>query len=595
MGVPAEGAVSLRDRMAPSWDQLRRVPWYGWACGYFVLATVVLTWPLVLRMQDALVGRIGDNLLIVWLIGWAQKSLFSLHQSPYFTSLVNFPEGWRPATTETTPAMVLTGLPFSLLGGPVLGYNMSLLLSFVSSGLIVCWWVYRMTGRLAAGLIAGTLFAFSSYRVAHFISGHLNLLGTQFLALYFMSLYETLESPAKSRVWVAVGGVSLGLVAWTSQYYLYMTLVLTALAVPLHGVVRGPRFVLRRSYVLQLLSIVMVSMPLLILAEYPYFEAASAGSLPIRDVASAVRNSAGLADYLLPTTWNDFLGPFVSEHFDRSYWIESSLYLGIATCTMALLAIVVPGAKVGSRATRLHMGLLAASALLLSLGPALRCFSGDLDPRLPPALGWVLDACDVSIPSPGVLLYRFLPFYTSVRVPARYGVYVILFVCVLAGLGIAYLQKRLPGSMRAVAVALIIAIVAFDLEPWRPRFSTLEGRDVDYWLATQPGEGAVVELPIGGQDTRLYAYYGLIHGKPIFGGQNIYPYALDEEINAALSEFPEQEDIDLLRSEGAEYLVVDSRLYDQIDALDDIEEALAGLGVPRVAIIGDHQVYELAP
>jgi len=73
------------------------------------------------------------------------------------------------------------------------------------------------------------------------------------------------------------------------------------------------------------------------------------------------------------------------------------------------------------------------------------------------------------------------------------------------------------------------------------------------------------------------------------------PYALDGEINAALSEFPEQEDIDLLRSAGAEYLVVDSRLYDQIDALDDIEDALASLGVQRATILGDYQVYVLPP
>jgi hypothetical protein len=546
-------------------------------------------------MQDAVVGRIHDNLLSVWLIGWAQTSLFDPQQSPYFTTLVNYPQGWRPATTEISPAMVLTGLPFSLLGGPVLGYNISLLLSFVSSGLVVCWWVYRMTSRLPAGLIAGTLFAFSSYRVAHYISGQLNLLGTQFLALYFMALYETLESSRTSRLWVAVGGVSLGLVAWTSQYYLYMTLVMTALAVALHAVVRGPRFVLRRSYVLPLLSIVMISLPLLILAEYPYVEALSSGSLPIRDVAAAVRHSAGVADYFLPNTWNDFVGPFVSEHFDRSHWIESSLYLGIATFTLALLAIVVPDDKVGSRATRLHMGLLAASALLLSLGPELRCFSGEVDPRLPPSLGWILDACDLSLPSPGALLYRFLPFYTSVRVPARYGIYVILMLCVLAGAGFATLLARGPRLRRSGLIALLVLALAFDLEPWRPRFSTVAGREVDYWLATQPGEGAVVDLPIGGQDTRLYAYYGLIHGKPIFGGQNIYPYALDEEINAALSGILDAQDLELLRSAGAEYLIVDSRLYDEIDALDDIEEALAGLGLRRAAILGDHQVYEIAP
>jgi hypothetical protein len=576
-------------------NALWRVPWHGWACGYFALITIGLTWPLALRMQNAVVGRIHDNLLFVWLIGWTQNSLFSLHKSPLFTNLVNYPEGWRPATTEITPAMVLTGLPFSLLGGPVLGYNMSLLLSFVSSGFVVCWWVYRMTGRVPAGLIAGTLFTFSSYRVAHYISGQLNLLGTQWLALYLLSLYETLEMSPKSKVWVVVSGVSLGLVALTSQYYLYMTLVLSGLVVPIHAVVRGPRFILRRAYTLRFLEILALSAPMLILAEYPYFEAVSAAKLPIRGIAEAIRNSAGVADYLLPNTWNDFAGEFVAEHFDRSLWIESSLYLGLGTSVMAVFALVAPGAKFGSRATRLHMAILAAAAFVLSLGPELQCFSGDANPRLPSSLGWILEACDGSVPSPVALLYRHLPFYTSVRVPARYGVYVILLLCVLAGSGIAVLLSSGPKFRRSALTALLLVVLAFDLEPWRARFSTVEGREVDYWLAAQPGGGAVVELPADGRDTRLYAYYGLIHGKPIFGGQNIVPYPLDEQINAALGGIPDQDDLDLLRSVGAKYIVVDTGLYDQIDALDDFEEAMIELGVTRAVALDNYDVYTLEP
>lgn len=576
-------------------DSAQRVAWYWWAASYFVILTVAMTWPLVLRMGNAIAGKHGDSLLFIWLIGWAQKSLFTLHQSPLFTSLINYPEGWRPATTEITPAMVLTGLPFSLLGGPVLGYNMSLLLSFASSGFIICWWVYRVTGRLVAGLIAGTIFAFSSYRVAHFIAGHLNLLGTQWLALYFMSLYEVLESSPKSRVWVIVGGVSLGLVSWTSQYYLYMTLVLSVLFVLIHALVRGPRFVLQRGYALRFLKILVISAPMLILAEYPYFKVVSAGGLPIRDVADAIRNSAGVADFLLPTTWNNFAGEFVAGHFDRSLWIESSLYLGVGVLAMALLALVMPGDETAPRATRVHMAILAAVALVLSLGPELQCFSGDANPRLPSALGWILETCDVSIQSPVALLYRHLPFYTSVRVPARYGVYVILLLCVLAGSGIAALLSSGPKLRRSALTALLLVVLAFDLEPWRVGFSTVEGREVDYWLAAEPGGGAVVELPTDGRDTRLYAYYGLIHGRPIFGGQNIVSYPLDEQINAALGGIPDRDDLALLRSVGAQYIVVDTGLYDEIYALDDFEEAMVELGVRRAVTLDNYDVYTLDP
>ena len=139
-------------------------------------------------------------------------------------------------------------------------------------------------------------------------------------------------------------------------------------------------------------------------------------------------------------------------------------------------------------------------------------------------------------------------------------------------------------------------VFAFDLVPWCARFSTVEGREVDYWLAAQPpGGGAVVELPIDGQDTRLYAYYGLIHGKPIFGGQNIFPYQLDEEINAALGEIPDRESLNLLRSVGGQYFIVDDGWYDEIHALEDLELAMTELAVRRVAVLDGYQVHVLEP
>ena len=576
-------------------ESARRVAWVWWAIVYFVLLTLAVTWPLVLRMGNSVAGRHGDSLVFIWLIGWVQKALFVLHQSPLFTQLINHPEGWRLASTEMAPAMILTGLPFSLFWGPVLGYNLSVLLSFAGSGLVVCWWVYRLTGRLIPSLAAGSIFAFSSFRVAHFIAGHLNLLGTQWIALYFMSLYEVLESSGRSRAWMVLGGVSLGLVALTSQYYLYMTAVLSVLFVLVHALVRGPSFVLQRAYLARLLGVLAVAAPLVFLAEYPYIEAMQAGKLPTRSVDAAVRNSAGVADYLLPATWNTIAGDFVAEHFDRSMWIESSLYLGVGASAMALIALVVPEDKPGRRATKYHLAILAGAALALSLGPVFQCFSGEAPPRLPPALAGIAEACEVTLPLPGELLYRFLPFYTSVRVPARYGVYVILFLSVLAGLGIAYLAARGRGVGRSAVILLVLAVVAIDLEPWQVETALVAPRELDYWLAAQPGEGAVVEFPPDRQANWFLAYYGLTHGKPILGGQNVTRFPGQDELLTSDEGIPSKETLDRLRAIRVQFIIVDTGWYEDIDALDDLDEALVGLGIDEAARFEGYRVYLLEP
>ena len=107
-------------------------PFFIAALFYSVLS-VLMTWPLAAHLGSAVVGWEGDNLYFVWLVGWFQKALLELHQLRLAVPLFNYPQGWNLAYNEITPAMALIALPFSLLGGPVLGYNVAILVSFVLS------------------------------------------------------------------------------------------------------------------------------------------------------------------------------------------------------------------------------------------------------------------------------------------------------------------------------------------------------------------------------------------------------------------------------------------------------------------------------
>ena len=148
--------------------------------------------------------------------------------SPFFNPLMNFPEGWNLSTTDTALASTLPGVPFSLLWGPVAGYNMAMWITFMLSGLSMYIWVHHLTKSQAAALLAGTIYAFLPYRIAHFQAGHLNLSGTAWFPLYFMGLYEILRT-AKHWHWAAsiTTALSLGMIALSSMYYLYFTLLMT--------------------------------------------------------------------------------------------------------------------------------------------------------------------------------------------------------------------------------------------------------------------------------------------------------------------------------------------------------------------------------
>src|SRR5512147_235133 len=157
--IPYERTGLTRPLARPVSTLLHR--WmHVWAVGYFSLMSLVMTWPLALRMRDAAVGEIGDNIYFIFLIRWYQKAWFELGISPFFHPWLNYPQGWNLASTDTSLATTLFGLPASLLAGPTFGYNFAMLVTFVLSGWAMYVWVRHLTGSAAAGLIAGTIYAF---------------------------------------------------------------------------------------------------------------------------------------------------------------------------------------------------------------------------------------------------------------------------------------------------------------------------------------------------------------------------------------------------------------------------------------------------
>ena len=197
---------------------------------FFLLITIFMTLPLVFRFTDSAAGGYGDGVYFIWLIRWYQRVIFEGQGVPFFNPMMNYPEGWNLSTTDTALASAMPGVPFSLLLGPTAGYNIAMAITFVFSGLFMYIWVVHLTGSKGAGLIAGTIYAFLPYRMAHFLAGHLNLSGTAWFPLFFMGFFEILHHPTPKRWWPPLlTAVSLGLIALTSMYYLYFTLLIAAI------------------------------------------------------------------------------------------------------------------------------------------------------------------------------------------------------------------------------------------------------------------------------------------------------------------------------------------------------------------------------
>ena len=208
----------------------RKFDWLVWL--WFIFLAILFTRPLITRMGNEIAGEIGDNIYFIWMIGWVKKALFKLHVDPMNVWFLNYPEGWNMAHTEITPAQLALGQVFAFLGSETFAYNAVMLLSFALSGIITYHWVKHLTGSAAAGLLSGTIFACLPYRQAHFLAGHLNLSGTQWLPLFFWGWFDLIRDQdsgfrdqkirTKPALMAALG---LGLTALTSQYYFFMMVI----------------------------------------------------------------------------------------------------------------------------------------------------------------------------------------------------------------------------------------------------------------------------------------------------------------------------------------------------------------------------------
>lgn len=556
---------------------------------FYSLLAVVFTYPLILRMKHEVVGTIGDNIYFIFLIRWYQKALLELHINPFFHPYLNYPEGWHLASTDTTPAMMLLAIPASWVGGDVWGYNFAMLASFVLTGLGMFWWVRSLTRNAWAGLIAGMLFAFMPYRMAHYLAGHLNLAGTQWFPLYFWGLYELLHRQQWSLKSVLLTALSLGLISATAPYYLYMTLFISVVFVAGYLLWLARPRVKERVLWQNLAAFSLIGLPLALLPMLPYIALGLQGGLADRSIDLISRYSASPTDFLLPSTDHFLWGRWIGEHFDRSFWVEATLYVGFFTLILALLAWLKRRQTGHLELVKLSL-LIVSVGVILAMGTDLHWLSQRVVIRVPWFLQQLLQRETAPIPLPGFFLVKFLPFFGKMRVMMRFGVFVHLFASLLAGLGAAWLLQRTNVARRSALALILLLLIFIDFYPGPyPQFSHVDARPVDYWLADQPARGAVAQFPFYQDADQDQVYNTLVHGKPYIGGffnATLPPQYL--RIRPVLERFPDSASVTLLRELGVGYVIVDSGQYDSFPML---HQQIQTLGLQFLYAVAGQYVY----
>ena len=490
--------------------------------GFFALLTVAMTWPQTLYLSSRATPH-QDVYFNMWRLRWFAHALVT-PSAHLFDANIFYPE---PRTLAYSDAMLVEGAvaaPLVWAGmTPVLVHNLLLLGAIAVSGVAMCALARYLTGSRGAGVIAGIVFAFAPYRFEHIM--HMELQWAMWTPLAFLALHRTFDT-GKWKYGLATGAC-IALQMLSSIYYGIFLASLIALGAVLL-MARDRKVPLRRA--------------LLPLAAGAVLAAAVSGAYAIpylrvhdrvgdRSSGEVAAFSARPSSYLAATPANWLYGRLSASRGGP----ERRLFPGVIPVALAIAGLLL---RSPSRRAIVYLLLLVA-AFETSLG-----FGGYTY----------------------TFLYDHVSAYRGLRASARLGIFVLMFLGVLAAYGYQALVESRSAAIRA-ALATVLALgllaeyhVTFGLAAYANAASPI------YRILAHHPRGVVAEFPVPRVDAlpgpdAEYAYMSTFHWFPLVNGYSgNYPPSYLARLDR-LRDFPDDRAIAQLRRDGVTYVIVHGSSY----------------------------------
>ena len=447
-------------------------PRRAWLACFLILVylalTLLFTYPLAWHFGTHHVGEAGgDAKVYLWNYWWVKKALFELGTSPFETNLIFHPIGIGLSLHTLAAAQGVVFAPLSEVIGSTAAANSILVWTFLASALATYALARKIGASGGGAFLAGLVYAFCPYRLAR-LSGHYDLLGTEWIPLYVLLLVSLVERSRASAGLAVLAGVVLAACGYTSLSYLVFLALVTLVVLVFHGA----RFKELAPRLLVVAGVVVVLMaPLLAqlrrdLSEWSY-----------PPYPGADRYVADVAAFLVPPPQSSLLpGRAFGDNLT-----EATVFPGYAVLVLAAL---------GWR-HRLW-AVTACVFFVLSLGSSLH-----------------LGGADTGIPLPFWLISQ-TPVFDNLRAPSRFTIIMMLALAMMMAL--SWKPRR-----RFMTAVVALVIIAEYLTAPIPLFQD-DVHDVYTRIALDDRVTAVVEIPGIEQSPAEIMNHQRVHEKPILVG-----------------------------------------------------------------------------
>jgi hypothetical protein len=473
----------------------RRVSWrVDWAvAAIYALAAAAYAWPLLCRFGTALAGNGYDAYVFQWANWWVVRAL-GQGQSPYHTTMIFFPRGAALYFLSFSWLNTFVWWPLQAAVGNAAAYNFTVWWSWPLAGFGTYLLAREVTGDRRAAFVAGLVYAFYPYHFAQ--RNHINLLSVQWLPFSLLFLMRAVRR-GRMRDGALTGFffACAGLAGW---HLLTLGGMLGGLWFLYAWITERNEWHRRnwRALVVMVGILAVLVGPLLAPIAWEQF-ANPEGQDPY--LGKEGETQSDLASYIIPNLYHPLWGHLAAPVHGR-FLRNKDHAVALGYLPLALVGFGLLRWRAYKRLNRFwFLGLLVF--FLLALGPFPR-INGVAYPQIPlpyRLVGWTLPV-------------------QSLRNPERFNIVVGLCLAMVVSVTTSDIVRRLS-VRRAAAVAVALSGLVL-LEYWAWPFPTTSPDIPDFYhqLTADPGDFAIVDVPMTNDLSKRYMYYQTVHGKPTVTG-----------------------------------------------------------------------------
>lgn len=465
----------------------------------YLILTLVLTYPVVFKITSEIPAVGSDAFQILRRFNLLENKINHFFQPEKYPARIIGETNFENQSMRNFFLWLV--MPFPLVFGNALGYNIIWLLSFALAGFGMFLLADFFIDDKKIAFLAGFIYSFSAYHFIHG-AGHFYTMHIEWIPFYFLFLFKFIKSPnIKNGSLTLLFFILLGA---TDAQYLILSAILTAL-IAIYYLIRKPTLMVNKKLIGIATATTIIALLVLYFQYSAYLGIAGGEENFLKPNFEQVKNySADFVSIFTPSHlhpfWGDFFYQQVSRYFTGNIF-ENTIFPGFLVMILALYGFLYASKE--KNIFFIFWGIIFLIFFLVSLGPFLNIMG---------------KSQSFNFPLPYFLFYKIVPFFDHSRTVSRNFIMALLALVILASYGLKNFPKPIIRKNLFFYIFSALIFIEFLSFPYPTR--SIAVPKIYKEIMSDKNNFKVMEIPSSlSQDAYSEAlYYETFYQKEIVGG-----------------------------------------------------------------------------